>query len=161
MNTLNEELANRNRALSQAVNDLNNLFTNTNLAIVILDLDLRVRLFTPLAEKMFNINPADMGRSIGDFRRRIDVPDLEKLIHDVIDNLTSKEREIQDESGHWYLMRIRPYMTAEKKIDGTVLSFVDIDAHVRNRKELAKERDILKGWKTQALRWPTLTGNSI
>ena len=32
--------------------------------------------------------------------------------------------------------RLRPYLTAEKKIDGVVLSFVDIDTIVRSKAEI-------------------------
>ena len=41
---------------------------------------------------------------------------------------------MQDGQGHFYELRVRPYITQEDRIDGAVLSFVDID----DRKKLEK-----------------------
>ena len=38
------------------------------------------------------------------------------------------ESEVQDRNGRWYRMQIRPYKTTDDKIDGAILSLVDIDA---------------------------------
>ena len=38
------------------------------------------------------------------------------------------ESEVQDRDGRWYRMQIRPYKTTDNKIDGAILSLVDIDA---------------------------------
>jgi chemotaxis protein methyltransferase CheR len=35
---------------------------------------------------------------------------------------------VQDREGHWYSLRIRPYRTPERKIDGAVLLLIDIDS---------------------------------
>jgi PAS domain S-box-containing protein len=141
LNTLNDEVANRNRELSRAVNDLNNLFSNVNLAMIILDTDMRIRLFTPLADKLLRLTSSDVGRPFSDIRLDMSIPDLDKMISDVIDNLVSKEKEVQDSIGRWYLMRIRPYLTVEKKIDGAVLSFMDIDTIARGRMELERVKN--------------------
>ena len=39
-----------------------------------------------------------------------------------------QESEVQDRDGHWYRMQIRPYKTTDNRIDGAILSLVDIDA---------------------------------
>jgi PAS domain S-box-containing protein len=136
LNTLNEELAIRNREISRSVNDLNNVFNNTNVAILILDVELRIRLFTPAAEKLFNLIPSDINRPLRDLRLGIKVPNLLREVNRVIDELVSVEREVQTEEGTWCQMRIRPYLTSEKKIDGIVLSFVDITEIFHNQREL-------------------------
>ena len=46
--------------------------------------DLRIRRFTPQAEKLLNLIPADVGRPISDFRLKITVPDLVSLCQVVI-----------------------------------------------------------------------------
>ena len=61
-------------------------------------------------------------------RPKIDIPDLDQLIGEVIETVTIREREVQDRDGRWYSMRIRPYRTADNKIDGAVILLVDIDA---------------------------------
>ena len=113
--TLNEELENRNQELTQANNDLNNLLTAVQIAIVILGPDLRIRRFNPAAQEMLNLIPADLGRPIGDIRLPVEVPDLEGLIHEVLDHLAIKEVEVRDREGRWYSLRLRPYRTMDNK----------------------------------------------
>jgi two-component system CheB/CheR fusion protein len=126
LTTLNEELQNRNAELGQANNDLNNLLGSFNMPIVMLGNDLAIRRFTPLAQKLFNLIPTDIGRRISDINPNIALPDLKELVTEVIDSLNVKEIEVQDREGHWYSLRVRPYRTAENKIDGAVVVLVDI-----------------------------------
>jgi two-component system CheB/CheR fusion protein len=125
--TVNDELQNRNAELSQTNNDLTNLLASVNMAIVMLGPDLRIRRFTQPAERMLNLIHADVGRPLSDIKLNIEVPDLEALIVDVIENVTVREREVKDRNDRWYSLRIRPYRTFENKIDGAVLLLVDID----------------------------------
>jgi two-component system, chemotaxis family, CheB/CheR fusion protein len=127
LTTLNQELQSRNLELGQLNNDLANLLNSVNIALVILGTDLTIRRFTPLAEKLFNLIPSDVGRRFSDLTRKIDVPDLESVIDEVVEHLSPVEREIQDHNGNWYSMRVRPYRTHESRIDGVVLMLVDIN----------------------------------
>ncbi|MDB6126022.1 MAG: ATPase [Pedosphaera sp.] len=131
LTTLNDELQSRNFELSQSNNDLTNLLASVNVAILMLSSDLAIRRYTPMAERIFNLIPSDIGRRLSDLNRNIVAPDLDQSIQEVIDNLTTVEREVQDRDGHWYALRIRPYRTRENKIDGAVLLLVDIDEHRR------------------------------
>jgi len=126
LTTVNEEMQGRNAELAQVNNDLTNLLSSVNIPIVMVDTNLRLRRFTPHAERIFNLLPADAGRPISDFRPKIDVPDLPCLLTDVIDHLIIQEREVQDKDGRTYSMWIRPYRTADNKIDGAVLTLFDI-----------------------------------
>lgn len=126
--TVNEELRHRNAELARANNDLLNLLTGVNIPIVMVGRDLRVRRFTPLAEKAFNLIPTDVGRPISDIKPNLDVDDLTGLIAGVIDSLTPFEGVARDRAGHWYALRIRPYVTLDSKIDGASIVLLDIDA---------------------------------
>jgi PAS domain S-box-containing protein len=132
--TLNEELQNRNLELAHLNNDLSNLLTSISVPIVMLSSDLRIRRFTPAAEKILNLIPGDVGRPITDIKSSVEVPDLENLLTDVIQSLASVEREVQDRAGRWYSLWMRPYRTADNKIDGAVMGFADIDALKRGLK---------------------------
>jgi two-component system CheB/CheR fusion protein len=125
--TVNDELQRRNEDLLQANNDLNNLIASVQMPIVILGADLRMRRFTPAAEKLLNLIPTDVGRPLADIRLRFDVPGLEPMLLEVIESVTVKELEVQDAQGRWYLLRIRPYKTLDNRIEGVVLVFVDVD----------------------------------
>ncbi|MGO9255723.1 MAG: PAS domain-containing protein [Bryobacteraceae bacterium] len=102
--------------------------------------DWRIRRFTPQAEKLLNLLPDDRGRPIGNIRPNIDVPDLARLVTEVIDTMSVREREVQDLEGRWYSMRVRPYRTMDNKIDGAVMIFIDIDAAKRLHLELQREQ---------------------
>src|SRR6266513_416521 len=150
LTTLNEELQNRNVELTQVNDDITNLLVSANLPIIMLGNDLRIRRFTPHAEKMFNLLATDVGRSIIDINMNPKTPDMSSLITDVIDSVTPQEIEVKDNNGRWYSIWIRPYRTADNKIDGAVIAFVDIDrikqaeeklrAHTEQLEEVVEER---------------------
>src|SRR2546425_3707460 len=143
LHTVNEELHNRNFELTQANNDLVNLLSSVNIAMVMLGGDLRIRRVTPEAEKLLGLIPTDIGRPITNIRPNIDVPDLEQMIVEVIDTVTVQEREVRDREGHWYLLRILPYKTLENMIEGAVLTLVDINVLKNNLEEIRLSRDQL------------------
>jgi len=132
LTTVNEELRHANTELTEVNNDLGNLLRSVNLPIIMLDRELRIRRFTPAAQKTMKLLPADIGRSITDLRPDLNLPDLEKMIREVIDNLSTNEREVQDAAGRWYSLQLRPYETSDNKIAGVVMVLFDIDARKRN-----------------------------
>ncbi|WP_373540941.1 chemotaxis protein CheB [Chamaesiphon sp.] len=127
----NDELRSRNRELYRLTNDLTNLLGSINIAIVMLTDDLRIRRFTPMAQRLFNLLPADTHRHLSDIRSNLDLPDLEQAIVEVQETLGTKTLEVQTRSGHWYMLTIRPYRTTENQIDGVVLVLHDINAFKR------------------------------
>jgi two-component system CheB/CheR fusion protein len=145
LNTTNEELRSRNLELHQVNNDLTNLLASINIPILILTLDLRIRRFTPMAQRLFNLIPTDAGRPLSDIRANLDVPELKALILEVLDTLSIKELEVQTLGGHWYNLRIRPYRTTENKIDGVVLVLIDIDVLKRSAVTLEEARNYAEG----------------
>lgn len=128
LQTLNEELGNRNGEMALVNNDLNNLLSSINLAIVMVDNALTVRRATPLAGKIFNLIPTDIGRRLSDLKPNLRITDLDARIRLVIDTLQTQECEVEDKQGRMYSLRIRPYRTKDNKIDGAVITLVDIDA---------------------------------
>jgi two-component system CheB/CheR fusion protein len=127
LNTLNEELRNQNVELSQFTNDLANLLDAIRIPIVFVGSDLRIRRFTASATDIFRLLPSDIGRPISDIRHTLDVPDLTKLIESTVEHLVSTEREVQDASGRWRSLEIRPYRTADNRIEGATIALPDID----------------------------------
>jgi two-component system, chemotaxis family, CheB/CheR fusion protein len=126
LTTVDDEMHSRIVDLTRLNGDLDSLLTSVNIPIVMVSHDLRIRRFTPQAERVLNLLPADIGRPLGDLRSKIHVPDLEQLLQDAIESLTVKERQVQDRDGRWFSMRIRPYRTRENRIDGAVMVLVDI-----------------------------------
>jgi two-component system CheB/CheR fusion protein len=126
LTTLNEELSNRNLEMMQLNSDLSNLLSSIQLPIVTVDSALKVRRVTPAARNAFNILQSDVGRPISDFKPNIGVGNLEQMLREVIDTLTTQEKKVSDRDGRSFLLRIRPYRTGDNKIDGAVLTLVDL-----------------------------------
>ena len=127
LNTVNDELQNRNSQLARMGNDLVNLLANVNMPIVILGDDLRIHRFTPATEKSLNLIPSDIGRPIRDINLRIRVPNMEKMLKEVIETLKPHAVDVSDEDGRRYSLRIRPFRTEDHRIDGVVMVFVDLE----------------------------------
>jgi len=145
LTTLNEELQTHNSELNEVNNDLINFLGSAHVAIVMVGGDLRIRRFTAAAQAVANLIPADVGRPLGDIQPNVNVPDLGPLILEVMDTLATCERDVQDRQGRWYSLRIRPYKTADGKIDGAVLTFMDIDAARRSAMLIDEAHDFANG----------------
>jgi two-component system CheB/CheR fusion protein len=126
--TVNDELRHRNAELARVNNDLVNLLSGVGIPIILVGQDLRVRRFTPPAEKLFNLISTDVGRPISDIKPNLDVPDLAKLIARVVDSLTPYEGIVKASEGEQYWLRVRPYVTIDKSIDGASVVLLDIHA---------------------------------
>jgi two-component system CheB/CheR fusion protein len=131
LNTVNDELHGRNEELTRVNADLLNLLGSVQIAIVIVSNDLRIRRFTPMAEKLLNLIPTDVGRPFTQISPNIEFPELASVISETIDTVTPVERDVQDKQGHWYSLRIRPYKSADNRIDGAVIALFDVDAAKR------------------------------
>jgi two-component system, chemotaxis family, CheB/CheR fusion protein len=141
LSTINDELRSRNQQLNYVNSDLHNLLSSVNIPILMLSGDLRIRRFTPMAETLFNLIPTDVGRRFSDIQHKLDLPNLAALAIGVIDTLHTHEQEVQDTSGHWYSLRIRPYKTIDNQIDGAVINLIDIDVLKRHATLIEQSRD--------------------
>lgn len=141
LQTVNDELKQRNATLAQAGNDLTNLLNSVNMPLLMLTDDLKIRHFTPPMERLLSIRTSDVGRSLSEIRLQLSVEDIEPILREVLDTLGTRELEVQDRDGKWHLLRIRPYRTADNKIDGLVVLLMDIDLLRRSQQDLRIARD--------------------
>ncbi|MBI4752369.1 MAG: PAS domain-containing protein [Acidobacteria bacterium] len=125
--TVNDELQNRNQELAQLNNDLSNLLDSVEMGFVVLDRELRIKRFTPMAGKILNLIPTDLGRPFSHINPNLHLPDLPSIFDEVVNQFRSKELELQDQTGRWYSLRFKPYKTLDYKIDGMVIALVEID----------------------------------
>ncbi len=129
LTTVNDELQNRNSELALFSSDLNNVLSSVEIPILIVGSDHRIRRFTPKAEKFFKLIPSDVGRPIGDIKTEFDLDlDLDDLIREVGESLRPQEKEIKDRQDRWVRLQIRPYKTVDNRIDGAVITLMDIEA---------------------------------
>ena len=141
LTTVNEELQNRNHELGVLFNDLNNLFTAVNTPILMVDRSRLLRRFTPAAERFFGLSTGDLGRDIADLPARTNLPQLHGLVREVIDTLAVGTYEIQDQENCWWSVSIRPYRTIDHRIEGAVLTFVNVDSLKRSLQAAQESRD--------------------
>ena len=140
LTTVNEEMVHRNAELNRLNGDLTNLQASTRLVIVLLGRDHTIRRFSAAAEKTFGLLAADVGRPFGAVRHGLVLPDLAAVITRVITSVRECEREVQDGSGHWFSLRVSPYLTLDNQVDGAVLVLLDIDDLKRTERIIQEER---------------------
>jgi PAS domain S-box-containing protein len=126
LGTVNNQLQEKVAELEQANNDMANLLDCTDIATVFLDTGQRIKLFTPNSTRMFNLIATDVGRPLRDIAPKFIDPDLLRDAQEVLRDLAPREKEVRVEGSLWYIRRILPYRTGDRRIDGVVITFVDI-----------------------------------
>ena len=143
MQSMNEELQSVNSEQSirlddfmQLNSDMENLLTSTEVVTVFLDSHLQVRRFTAGAYRLFKLIPGDVGRPLTDFVSTLNYPEMYDHVQDVLRKLISMETRVSTTDGRWFLVRIMPYRTIDTKIDGVVITCIDITAAKKIEDEL-------------------------
>jgi len=126
LQTVNHELQAKVDELSSANNDMKNLLNSTDIATLFLDSACRVRRFTTQASKIINLIPGDVGRPITDIASDLLYPELTQDAREVLRTLVFTEKPVATRNGRWFTVRIMPYRTLEDRIDGLVITFVDV-----------------------------------
>ena len=156
LQTVNFELSQKVDALDRANADLRNLFDSTQIATIFLDHNLVIRNFTPPARGLFNIRESDCGRPLTDFSSRIVYPELHDDIRAAFSTGKPGERKIASEDAKTrFLARLRPYRSFEGKVEGVVVTLVDVtelaEAHRRQRILIAELNHRVKNMLTVVL----------
>ncbi|HEY7901295.1 MAG TPA: chemotaxis protein CheB, partial [Caulobacteraceae bacterium] len=144
LQTINNELKIKVDSLGRAYSDIQNLITSTDVGTLFLDRELRIRRFTPRIADLFNIAQSDEGRPITDFTHRLHYDGLASEAKAVLDLLTPVDNEIGSKDGRWFLARLRPYRSTEDKIEGVVITFVDITDRVEAEEALRQSQQRLE-----------------
>jgi two-component system CheB/CheR fusion protein len=131
LHTVNAELKIKLETISAAHSNLQNLTAATEIGTLFLDPEMRIRFFTPPVEQLVNVTRHDVGRVITNFTHQLDYNGLEEDVCKVLQDLVPIEREVRSRRGQQYAMRLRPYRTVENRIDGTVVTFVDVSERAR------------------------------
>ncbi len=126
MVTINNELNLKIDELNQTQDDMDNLFNSTEIAIIFLDKNLKIRRFTKEATKLIKMIHSDIGRPLSDISTILKYKNMVDDIRQVIEKVIYKEKEIETESGEWYQTKIMPYKTSKNVIDGVVITFTNI-----------------------------------
>lgn len=133
MQSLNEELQTVNAELQSKVddysrvnNDMKNLLNSTDIATLFLDKELNIRRYTNQATKIFKLIKSDIGRPFTDQASQLVYPGLAMDAMEVLRTLIFIEKQIPTKDGRWFSTRIMPYRTFDDRIDGLVITFINI-----------------------------------
>ncbi|MGI4860931.1 MAG: CheR family methyltransferase [Janthinobacterium lividum] len=124
--TVNSELQAKIHESGKTNDDLINLISSSNIATLFVDRSMVLSRYTPAAATLFNVIGTDIGRSLLDITHRLDYPDLASDATAAFESLKLIEKEVAGPDGRWYLSRLSPYRTAEDRIEGAVLTLIDI-----------------------------------
>ena len=161
LQSLNEELTALNSQLQETLerqrttsNDLQNVLYSTDVATLFLDTNLNIRFFTPATRSLFNVIPGDVGRPLADLNSLTADVALLTDARTVLQTFAPIEREIEAQTGSWYIRRILPYRTHEGGIEGVVITFADITDRRHSADELGvakRQADLANAAKSRFL----------
>ncbi len=136
--TVNIELQHRIDQLSNANDDMMNLLDSTEIATIFLDNELCVKRFTPKVKEVINLIPADIGRPISHIVSNLKYDNLVSDAQQVLDTLASKIIDVENKDGQWHMLKIIPYRTISNKIEGVVITFLNINQQKQAEQKLAQ-----------------------
>ena len=137
---VNAELKHKVEEISLTNSNLSNLMASTEIATIFLDRSGCIRRYTPRAVDLFHLIPTDVGRPLADLRHKFRYEDWAKDAQKTLADLSVIEHEVRTQDGSWFLSRMLPYRTSEDRIDGIVLTFVDITAR-KNAEEATRSSE--------------------
>lgn len=127
LRTVNEELDRRLHELSQLHSDLTNTLASAQAALIMFSDQLLCRRITPAAERILGLDTSALGQPLTGVLATFANCHLEDVTREVIDTLSARDIETQDSRGRWYELRVRPFVSIDKKVDGAVIALRDID----------------------------------
>lgn len=151
MQSLNEELQTINAELQSKIvdyiaanNDMKNLLNSTDIATLFLDKDLNIRRYTDQLTKLFKLRQTDVGRPFTDMVTDLNYPEMTDHASEVMNTLVYKETTVSTHDGRWFIVRIMPYRTFDDRIDGLVITLIDITKSKNMEAELEKTIGVLR-----------------
>ncbi|KOY53076.1 chemotaxis protein CheB [Polaribacter dokdonensis] len=147
LHTVNAEYQEKMVEIADINSDLENLIDSTEIGTIFLDKDLKIRKFTPTVKKIFNIIDSDIGRPISHFNSTFGDTEGKTFIetlYNVLNTGISFEKEILHRETKWYLKRLNPFLNSNQKIEGVVISFVNITELKKLESTLAEKNKFLE-----------------
>ncbi len=126
LSTVNSELRNKVDEYAKASDDMNNLMAATEIATIFVDMELRIKSYTPAAAGLINLIPTDIGRPLNDLKTCFKDVDLVGMAENVLKDLNTVGLDILSQDDIWYSLKIIPYRTTANIIDGVVMTFFDV-----------------------------------
>ena len=128
LHTINFEYQSKIQELTELNEDIDNLLKSTEIGVIFLDAELRIRKFTPAVRVAIGLRGADLERPLEDLHWKFECSDLLSVLQEVLTTRQPLKREVKLKHAESYLlMQINPYQTESKDNQGLVISFIKID----------------------------------
>jgi two-component system, chemotaxis family, CheB/CheR fusion protein len=144
LHTVNIELQNKVIELTAVNNDIVNLLNSTDIATLFLDRELNIRRFTDQVTTIIKLRLTDIGRPFTEMVSDLNYPEIADHARDVLKTLIYRESDISADKNKWFKVRIMPYRTLDDRIDGLVVTFIDISVAKNLETELKETIKILQ-----------------
>jgi len=105
---------------------MKNLLNSTDIATLFLDKELNIRRYTNQTTRIFKLIKSDIGRPLTDLVSDLIYPELADDALEVLRTLVFVQKPVPAGDGRWFSIRIMPYRTFDDRIDGLVITFIDI-----------------------------------
>lgn len=136
--TVSAEHQRKIEELTEATEDMDNLFRATDIGTIFIGSELNIRRFTPAAARTFNLVDHDIGRPFAHITYRFAYPELVEDIQRVCQGGETLDREIEVDD-RAYLLRILSYKSYLEANSGVVLTVVDVNELQEAKHDLQRQ----------------------
>jgi len=144
LDTINSDYQLKNKELQEINDDLNNYFRSNINGQLFIDNDLRLVRFSPGTVKQINLLETDIGRPLSNISTNIKFETIFDDIKHVLNQGDVITKEIETNNGKWYQIMTMPYLQADNKRTGAIITFNDITELKSAQLELDKKNTALQ-----------------
>lgn len=130
---LNHELQRRGEELEQVNLDLQNIQCSLSQGMVIVDRQLRILRFSPLAVRVFGLLDSDRGLPLLEIPTTLPLQGLAEALQAVVSGAPLQQLEASSEEVA-YLLRVLPYQGPNQQLIGAIVTLTDVSELVALRR---------------------------
>ena len=145
LTTVNDELKNKVDQVTVAHADLKNFFDSTDMVVMVVDAELKIRSFTEAASSIFAISNAYIDRPLSSIETQLDDQQYVSLASKAAEQgRVSEYRSQVSADGRQFIGRVVPYQNLDGSIEGATLVFTDVTKALALESDLHQERERLR-----------------
>lgn len=126
--TVNSEHEHKILELDRISSDLRNLVNSSENAIIFLDAQFQIRIFTPRVSEVFSLVYQDLGRDLRHFMPKIHDPELFRDLEQTLstNTPTAKILRVRDDASEYLLRQCKPFISNTEGESGMLISYTDV-----------------------------------
>ncbi|MCU9850249.1 PAS domain-containing protein [Defluviimonas sp. WL0024] len=146
LTAVNCELKSRVDSLSEANNDLRSYFASTDLPLLTVNRDLRIRDFTDATRRVYPLLASDRGRPLNDVPCLLyNQEEIEQRVRAVVETAMPASLTLHDVAGEkTWLLRVIPHRGSDRTIEGAMLVYFDVTEPGRSDQARARSDERLR-----------------